>query len=110
LSYHFVFAVVSLAMLGIGIGGAIARFAFARSLAPRDSLRVLAGANAVAALAMLGGLALIMRIADRPFIAEPAGMLVVLAILLVPLIAAGLGFAQLFRSFAAISGRVYGAD
>jgi hypothetical protein len=110
LSYHFVFALVSLAMLGLGLGGVIARFAFARHLAPRHSLGVLAGANAVAAMAILAGLVVVLRIADQPWIGEPAGMLIVLGILLVPLVCAGVAFAQLFRSFGAISGRVYGAD
>jgi hypothetical protein len=110
LSYHFVFALVSLAMLGLGVGGVIARFAFAKPLSPRDSLGVLAGANAAAGLAILAGLIMVLRIADRPWIGEPAGMVMVLSILSVPLICAGVAFAQLFRSFGAISGRVYGAD
>jgi hypothetical protein len=105
-----VFALVSLAMLGLGLGGVIARFAFAKHLSPRHSLGVLAGANAAAGLAILAGLVVVLRIADRPWIGEPAGMLIVLGILLVPLVCAGVAFAQLFRSFGAISGRVYGAD
>jgi SAM-dependent methyltransferase len=110
LSYHFVFALVSLAMLGLGLGGVIARYAFAKILSPRDSLGILAGANAAAGLAILAGLVVVLRIAERPWIGDPAGMLIVLGILSVPLICAGVAFAQLFRSFGAISGRVYGAD
>jgi spermidine synthase len=110
LSYHFVFAVVSLAMLGLGLGGVIARLVFAAHQSPRDSLGVLAGANAAAGLAVLAGLFVVLRLAERPWIGEPMGMLMVLGVLLVPLVCAGVAFAQLFRSFAAISGRVYGAD
>lgn len=110
LSYHFVFALVSLAMLGLGLGGVTARLAFPATAAARDSLRVAAGANATAALAVLGGITLVLRIAGRPWIGEASGMLVVLGLLFVPLLLAGIAFAQLFRTFGRISGHIYGAD
>lgn len=110
LSYHFVFALVSLAMLGLGLGGVTARLAFPKASSARDSLRIAAGANATAALAVLVGVALVLRIADRPWIGEPSGMLLVLGLLFVPLLLAGVAFAQLFRAFGRISGQVYGAD
>jgi SAM-dependent methyltransferase len=110
LSYHFVFALVSLAMLGLGIGGVIARLAFPATTGTHGSLRILAGASAAAAVAVPLGLALILTVAGRPWIGEPTGMLAVLGILFVPLVLAGTAFAQLFRTFGAISGRVYGAD
>ena len=93
LSHHFVFALVSLAMLGLGLGGVVVRLAFAKASSARASLRIAAGAHATAALAVLVGVALVLRIADRPWIGDAPGMLLVLGLLFVPLLLAGVAFA-----------------
>jgi SAM-dependent methyltransferase len=100
LQYHLSFAVVSMAVLGIGLGGVAAWMAVRRGAETRI---------AVAALVVLGpaivlALAVLLRL---PFATHWPWLL---PLILPPFAAAGVFQALALRAFAARAGRVYAAD
>jgi spermidine synthase len=106
LNYHFVFAVVSAAMLGLGIGGLLFR-RFGRAT-PQSAIQ--RGAL-ILAISLAGSVALILAL---PIYASPqlAGirLWLYLAIAIVPFGAAGFTLSGLFQQFSGKSSLLYGAD
>jgi predicted membrane-bound spermidine synthase len=108
LSHHYVFVVLSFALLGLGLGGLLARF-----LRPRD--RDVDGAWGGLALvaAMLSGsitisvLAVIALGSDERI---PTNVLLHGFLLLIPFVLAGSLLAEIYRRFPAVGSRTYGAD
>jgi len=106
LNYHFVFAVVSAAMFGLGIGG----FLF-RRLGKAMPQRAIHWGALVLAISLAGSVALILAL---PIYASSqfAGIRfwVYLALAVVPFGAAGFTIAGLFQRFSGKSSSLYGAD
>jgi hypothetical protein len=108
LLYHFVFAVVSLALLGLGAGGIFVHFFRPQipggdnrfgSLAMFASLISLAIPLSVILMALMGYVA-----------AVRDNILFYCVLLFIPFFFAGVLLAEVFRMFPAISARIYGAD
>jgi hypothetical protein len=106
LSYHFVFAIIAVAMFGLGGGGLL----FARLRGDRLPGALWAGALTYA-VATVGALVLIITLplaaTDRLAVART---LVYIALALVPFTAAGFALAGIFRRFPRHSFVLYGAD
>ena len=106
LNYHFVFAVVSAAMFGLGLGG----FLFRRfgKAAPERSIQT--GAL-VLALSLAGSVSLILAlpISESSQLAQ-LRLWVYLALAIVPMGAAGFTLSGLFQRFPGGSSWLYGAD
>lgn len=103
LSYHFVFSVVSLAMLGLGLGGLIVQRIGQH--APEKNLLFFLWASFVSAVAALG---MIVWMGGQSlfFTHYYAYFLVVL----VPFTFGGAFFAQAYRRFSACGSQLYAAD
>jgi len=108
LSYHYVFAVVSLALLGLGVGGVFVHFF--RPEIPR-------GHNRFGALVLFAGLCslamalstlLVVKIGHIESIRN--NILFYCFVLSTPFFFGGVFFAEVFRMYPAISARLYGAD
>ncbi|MGE5259157.1 MAG: hypothetical protein ACM3KE_20975 [Hyphomicrobiales bacterium] len=107
-SYHYVFLVLSLALSGLGIGGMLSWFF--RNDIPDDenSLSGLGWPALVFALAVPASILLAIqagRIADSLW-----AIVLIGPILCTPFAAAGWFIAEMYRSFPAISHRLYGMD
>jgi len=108
LLYHYVFAVVSLALLGLGVGGI-----FVHLFRPR----VPGGHDRFGSLALLAGLislsiplSVILMI-QIGYVESIRDNIVLYGLLLfIPFFLTGMLLAEAFRMFPAISARVYGAD
>jgi len=108
LHYHYVFIVVSLALLGLGAGGIFVH------LFRRDVSAGLAQFGALAWYASLIALSIVLSVIlmiGINYIGFLKGNLVAYCILLfVPFFFTGILLAQVFRAFPAFSARIYGAD
>ena len=107
LSHHYVFAVVSLALLGLGIGG-IAVHALHRRWQWLDPSALLSVFGSLAALSIVLAIALVTWMASLPGI--HAYGLVFFGVIFLPFLVAGLFFAELYRQHSAFSAPLYGAD
>jgi hypothetical protein len=106
LSYHFVFAIVSAAMLGLGIGG----FIYARlGAAVRERAIWLGGLAYALSLVSSVTLILTLPILGSTGLAGPRA-LVYIALAVVPFAAGGFTIAGLFRRFSEGSSLLYAAD
>ena len=108
LLYHYVFIVVSLALLGLGAGG-IFVYLFRRNLtaeAPRYD--VLAKSASLIALSIPLAVLIMVLVGYVEFLGN--AILVYGVLLFVPFFFAGKLFAEVFRMFPAMSARIYGAD
>jgi len=108
LLYHFVFAVVSLALLGLGVGGIFVHF-----FRPQ----IPSGHNRFGSLALLASLislsipfSVILMIQIGYIDAVRDNILFYCFLLFIPFFFTGVLLAEVFRMFPAISARVYGAD
>ncbi len=106
LSYHFVFAVVSFALLGLGLGGML--------LAKWKQRFTGASFHSNAALLALSITGSTLLIVILPIFAQPAfanfRLWIYFFLALLPFFFAGLTFADLFRTYAARSSVLYGFD
>ncbi len=105
LSYHFVFAVISFALLGLGLGG------FLRKTVKRmaeTGLTVLASLFSLSIVISVI-LIILLPIDDSAFLSG-AGFWVYILVATVPFIFAGAALAGLFHRFAERSSVLYGAD
>ncbi len=103
LSYHYVFVVVSLALLGLGTGG-IFVYLFRRRI-PRGHSRF----SPLALFASLFSLSIPFSIIVMTRIAT-GGILLYYFFLFIPFFFAGVFLAEVFRMFPALSSRIYGVD
>lgn len=106
LTYHYVFAVVSLALFGLGIGG-IFVYLF-RPEAPDGDAGSLAIDAGLYSLSMSLSSILVIQIGYVNSIRD--NILVYCILLVIPFFFGGVFLAGAFRMFPAISGRIYGAD
>ncbi|MBI2853264.1 MAG: hypothetical protein HYX84_09280 [Chloroflexi bacterium] len=110
LQYHFVFVILSLAFLGMGLGGIFVHLF-------RRKIGVASGRRGFSTLALFAGLfALsipfsVMGITRIVYIGNTEARLLLLGLLLfLPFFIAGMLLAQIFRAYSQISSKVYGAD
>lgn len=108
LSHHYVFAVVALALLGLGLGGVLTHALHARWRLPLCGFSLLALYAAAGALSSAAAFAGVLGLAQAPYFYSHA--LWSFAILFAPFLAGGLFFAEAYRQFPRLSGQVYGAD
>ncbi|WP_139209262.1 class I SAM-dependent methyltransferase [Aquisalimonas asiatica] len=108
LSHHYVFVVVSLALLGLGLGGVMVHLLHRYWAGTRAEPTVLALFGAASAVVIAMAIGLILALAQRTGVHEYG--LAFFAVILLPFLAAGLFFAELYRRHAAMSGPLYGAD
>ena len=101
LNYHFVFAIVSAALLGLGLGAVLTRRRPpVVSLAPVRIGAILFAVLPVVSVAAIVGLPVI----------ESGGFWLYLILSILPFGAAGFAISGIFRTFAARSAFLYGAD
>lgn len=108
LSYHFVFLILSLALLGLGLGGLLLYKVSPSELPGRGGLGLLFPLGAVLSLTIPASVILMIWLAgleglggDVLWYAPP---------LLIPFLLGGAFLAQVYRFLPASSGRTYGAD
>ena len=108
LSYHYVFVVLSLALLGLGMGGMLVHFFRPRIPVNEHRFKVLAF------LALLFSLAVSFSILAALHVGSVSNyhmdILFYGFVLLIPFLLAGMLLAEIYRIFPAISARIYGAD
>jgi hypothetical protein len=109
LSYHYVFVTLSLAMLGLGIGG-MCVYLFWSTIANYDNNSVLL--PSLASLFSLSISVSVISIIILSNIVSPYSINILLycGILLVPFFTAGVLLAYVFRLFPTLSPKIYGAD
>ena len=102
LAYHFVFMVISLALLGLGLGGVIAWYVLKRG-GPGQSVSLpgLAAGYTLAVVASVGAILYVPASGRIEFYFAAA---------LVPFLIAGVFFATVFQKWASLAGRIYFAD
>jgi hypothetical protein len=108
LSYHYVFLAVSLALLGLGVGGIFIHFF--RPYIPSGHSRFgsLALLASLFALTIPLSVILVLQIGSIDTIGD--NILPYCFLLFIPFVFAGMLLAEVFRMFSAISAWVYGAD
>ncbi|WP_144440502.1 polyamine aminopropyltransferase [Limnochorda pilosa] len=108
LSYHYVFAVISLSLLGLGAGGILTHFLGARrsgghlEVASPTSLAFLLSLFTAGSVFLVTGIARV-----DPSRVPPVSYFVLLSL---PFLVGGALMAQIFRSFPRASARLYAAD
>lgn len=108
LSHHYVFVVVSLALLGLGVGGLLTHVVQVRLRADTCGYALLSLYGATAALTVVIAIGGIIAMAHLPYFYTHA--LWYFAVAFLPFLAAGMFFAELYRRFPQLAGRVYGTD
>ncbi len=98
LSYHYVFVVISMALLGLGAGGVFSYFT--RSRISSGSLPVFGGIFALSIFSSVLGVAKL----------GAASMFLDSLMILVPFFFAGVILSRIFQEYAVQSGKVYAAD
>ncbi len=106
LSYHFVFAIASTAMLGLGLGGGLYRH-FGATI-PERSIRMSAVAFPLILAAAVVGI-LLLPIYEYEGLAG-FGFWLYIVLALLPFAAAGLCISGLFQEYSAAGSLLYGAD
>lgn len=108
LSYHYVFVVVSLALLGLGVGGMFVHFL--RPQIPIEGKRftVLAFFASLFSLAIAFSVIFVIQLGYMDSV--QISILVYCFLLLVPFFLAGVILAEAYRIFPTIIARIYGAD
>lgn len=105
LSYHYVFAVVSLALLGLGAGGVFVYLFRSHSTGKWGSLSIFA---AIFSLAIPATTLLLTRVA---YLTNPLGNTIFYFLLLfIPFFFAGIFLAEVFRIFPTLIPKIYGVD
>ncbi len=108
LSHHYVFAILALALLGLGLGGVLTHALHARWRLPLCGYALLAFYAVAGALATAGAVAGIAKMAHVPYFYRHA--LWYFAAVFPAFLLGGLFFAEAYRQFPRASGRLYGAD
>ncbi len=108
LLYHFVFAVVSLALLGLGAGGIFVHFFRPRIPTGHNRFGYLALIVSLISLSIPFSVILMTRIGYLDSLA--GNILLDFVLLFIPFFFTGVFLAEVFRMFPEISARIYGAD
>ncbi len=108
LLYHFVFAVVSLALLGLGVGGIFVYFFRPQIPGGDNRFGFLALFASLISLSIPLSIILMVQIGYIGAIRD--NILFYCFLLFIPFFFAGVLLAEVFRMFPAISARIYGAD
>jgi hypothetical protein len=108
LSYHYVFAVLSLALLGLGLGGMFLHFFRPKRPVGENRFAGFAFFSSMLSLVIPFSAILIIQIGYIDNI--QMSMLLYGVFLLVPFFLAGVLFAEVYRIFPGVSPSVYGAD
>ncbi|NIO79377.1 MAG: hypothetical protein GTN68_02330 [Candidatus Aminicenantes bacterium] len=104
LAYHYVFMVVSLALLGLGVGGVVIHYWQQKFRDQKNDSWLPAGiATGYALLALLSVIAII----QLPVVGN---ILVYFFLAMLPFVFAGAFFAGIFRDWSHIAGKIYFAD
>ncbi|MCR4394883.1 MAG: hypothetical protein NUV31_10975, partial [Dehalococcoidales bacterium] len=107
LSYHYVFAVISLAMLGLGLG-AILNHLMQSKLSRLSTFNRLALLASLLAASIPLSLLIIFGISSTQSLSS--NLFIYLLIIIIPFCSAGILFAELFRSYTESSSWLYGFD
>ena len=108
LLYHFVFAVVSLALLGLGAGGIFVHFFRQRVPGGNHRFTVLARYASLISVSIPLTVILMVRLSHIEAVQD--NILLYGLLLFIPFFLTGLLLAEVFRMFPASSARIYGAD
>ena len=108
LSYHYVFVVVSLALLGLGVGSIFVHFFRPQMPSGHNRFGSLALFASLLSLSIPLSVILITRIAYIESAQD--NILFYAVILVIPFFFVGALLAEVFRMFPAISAKIYGAD
>jgi hypothetical protein len=108
LSYHYVFVVLSLALLGLGLGGMFVHFFRSQIPIEEDRFGVLAFFTSLYSLAISLSMILIIQIGYVQNI--QMNILLYGFLLLTPFFLAGVILAEVYRMFPIVSTRIYGLD
>lgn len=108
LLYHFVFAVVSLALLGLGAGGIFVHFFRPQVPGGHNRFGSLAVLASLVALAIPFSIILMVLIGYVDALQD--NILFYCLLFFIPFFFTGVLLAEVFRMFPAISARIYGAD
>jgi hypothetical protein len=108
LSYHFVFLVLSLSLLGLGLGGLLLKTVVRPYAVAATGLGTLVGIGSQLSLAIPVSVILVVSIARVPGLGTE--VIVYIPVILLPFALAGAFFAFLYEEFYRSSGRAYGAD
>jgi len=106
--YHYVFAIVSLALLGLGLGGIFVYFFRPQSPDSDKRAGTLALFASLVSLAIPLSAILMVQIGYLDSVAN--NILLYCALLFLPFFFTGILLAELFRAFPEVSPRIYGAD
>ncbi len=104
LYYHYVFIVVSLALLGLGVGGIFVHLF--RPQIPHGHSRF----GSLALFASLFSLSIPLSVMIMTRLANVNNVLLYCFFLFIPFFFAGVLLAEVFRMFPALSSKIYGAD
>ena len=108
LSYHYVFAIVSVSLFGLGVGGIFVHFSQLKVSDERplfDSLALLAG---LCSLTMILSVIVAIQIGHMDTLGT--SILFYCGIFFVPFFFGGVFLAKVFRTFPSFSSMVYGSD
>jgi len=108
LLYHFVFAVVSLALLGLGVGGIFVHLFWPRMPTGDSRFALLALVASLTALAIPVSVILMVQVGYLNSAAN--NILLYCFLLFIPFFLTGVLLSQVFRMFPELSARIYGAD
>lgn len=108
LSYHYVFVVLSLALLGLGVGGMFVHFFRPKIPIAEDRFAVLTFLTSLFSLAIPFSIIIILQVSCIDNI--QMNILLYGFLLLIPFFLAGVLFAEVYRIFPTISAKIYGVD
>ncbi len=108
LSYHYVFDIASLALLGLGSGGIYVHFFSSEKKSNDDNLACLARRASLCALAVALTPLVIIQISHMDNIRD--NYLIYFLVLIVPFFLGGTFLSEMYRAVPLFVGKVYGAD
>lgn len=108
LSCHFVFLVLSLALLGLGLGGVLSWVL--RKEIPSDETKPLVLGRRALVFAVAVPASVFLAIQTGQFVDSAWAIVLISLIVCTPFVAAGLFMAEMYRSSPGISHRLYGMD
>ena len=108
LSYHYVFLVLSLALLGLGVGGMFVHFFRPQIPIAEDRFAVLAFFTSLFSLAIPFSIIIILQVSYIDNI--QMNILLYGFLFLIPFFWAGVLLAEIYRIFPTMSAKIYGAD
>lgn len=108
LSYHYVFAAVSLAMLGLGFGGMFIHFFEANMSNTYNRLNLLVISASLCSLAMAFSVIVVMQAEHMASVRN--NILLYCFMLCVPFFFGGVVMSEIFRMYPVMSAKIYGAD